>query len=283
MVELVLGTAQWGSDYGVTNTRGRIRDVDLDELVYEARRAGITQIDTAANYGDAQRRLRPWAREFRITTKVPGADPDSIAASVDASLAELAVSSVDAVLLHDWDALPIEIRQRAATALEDVRASGRCVNVGVSAYDVAGLRAASDSFARLDVAQLPVNALDQRLVRDPLVTSLRETGVRFQARSVFLQGLLAGPSATPLGRHPDIRRFHDHAQQAGESPLDLAIAFARSLEWVSDVVVGVTDSEELKEILRSWDAPSTRRDLASLASSDLDLIDPRRWRPLSTL
>ena len=57
--DLVLGTAQWGNAYGVTNSVGRLSDEQIGQIVSVARAAGISDIDTARGYGDAEERLRP--------------------------------------------------------------------------------------------------------------------------------------------------------------------------------------------------------------------------------
>ena len=82
MQSLVLGTAQWGNPYGVTNTRGRLTDETLAEIIAVAKSSGIRAIDTAGMYGDAEARLASWASDFSITTKVRGADPQTIPAQL---------------------------------------------------------------------------------------------------------------------------------------------------------------------------------------------------------
>ena len=57
MPSLRLGTAQWGLDYGITNSSGRISDSDLVGIVRLATDYGIRLVDTAPAYGDAERRL----------------------------------------------------------------------------------------------------------------------------------------------------------------------------------------------------------------------------------
>ena len=65
---LMLGTAQWGHGYGVTNAVGRLDDDAIADIVAVAREWDIDDVDTALGYGDAQARLRPFAREFAVTT-----------------------------------------------------------------------------------------------------------------------------------------------------------------------------------------------------------------------
>jgi len=101
--QLVLGTAQWGDSYGVTNAVGRLSDEEIASIVAVARESGIAEVDTARGYGDAEARLRPFASEFGVTTKVSGAG--DVFAQVEGSLIELGVDSLAGVLIHDWDVL----------------------------------------------------------------------------------------------------------------------------------------------------------------------------------
>ena len=96
---LVLGTAQWGREYGVTNERGRLSDTDLSEIVEEAKAQRIDQVDTARSYGDAESRLRKFAQNFTITTKVAGSI--DIVSQIHASMVDLGVSDIDTLLIHD--------------------------------------------------------------------------------------------------------------------------------------------------------------------------------------
>jgi hypothetical protein len=51
----------------------------------------------------------------------------------------------------------------------------------------------------------------------------------------------------------------------------------RSLPWATHVVVGVTSAAELEQVCETWAAITPRAADAALASSDVRLIDPRRW------
>ena len=64
---------------------------------------------------------------------------------------------------------------------------------------------------------------------------------------------------------------------AGTGMFDGAMSFIRSLSWLTEVVVGVTGVDELKEIAEAWGSGQMDRLPASVESDDLDLIDPRRW------
>ena len=277
VTELVLGTAQWGDGYGITNQAGRLDELSVAALAEEALRLGVVRADTAAGYGDAQQRLRPWADRFAITTKVPGAEPGSVSSLVRGALVDLGLDRVQAVLLHDWEALPAEVQRQAATAMEGVREEGLCPAVGVSVYTEAGLITARAAFDRLDVVQVPANALDRRLEGATVMAELAEDGTGVQVRSVLLQGLLAGSSSARLSTHPDVQRWLAWVREQGQAPLVAALGHVKALPWAREVIVGVTSADELRAVVQAWDDADPRLADARLASEDLDLVDPRRW------
>ena len=52
IAKLILGTAQFGLNYGISNTRGQIAPSEVNFILTEAGKAGITTLDTAAAYGE---------------------------------------------------------------------------------------------------------------------------------------------------------------------------------------------------------------------------------------
>ena len=283
MSVLSLGTAQWGDAYGVTNATGRLTDADIARIMDVAADAGIAAVDTAAGYGDAEARLRPWASGLQISTKVAGADPATVAGQVGASLAALGRLDVENVLLHDWDALSAPTQRQAAAALRGAKAAGLVTRIGVSVYDEAGLVSAAEAFERLDVVQVPANALDRRLDASGTLAALRSGGTRVQVRSAFLQGLLAAPTDGGLGQHPDVEAFHRAAADADLTSLGMALAHVRALPWADDIVVGVTSAAELAAIVAAWQTVPASLAPMSLASADLSLVDPRTWHKRGSL
>ena len=283
-MDLVLGTAQWGTPYGLTNERGALSDFGVSQIVSAALAAGLERIDTARGirpsqgYGRAQARLRPWARDFCITTKIYGRSEVPISEQLASSLTDLAIKDVHACLVHDWALLSGDERRSTAQALAAVRASGEATKVGVSAYGEAEVASAIEHFESLDVVQVPASVVDQRLVKSAVLKALNDAGAEIQVRSIFLQGLLLEPRATAsLAAHPDIRRFHLFCEENGITPLAACLSFIKSLEWATQVIVGVTGADELKQIADTWAQGPLTAYWAELASSDTALVDPRLW------
>jgi aryl-alcohol dehydrogenase-like predicted oxidoreductase len=277
MQALVLGTAQWGEPYGVTNALGRLNDEQIQGIARVALDRGIKEIDTAAGYGDAEARIAPWAASFGITTKVKGQDELSVVDQLSRSLECLGLEAVRVCLIHDWSTLSDDAARIAVRDLTELKARGIVEKIGISGYDTADLARAIAIFNQVDCVQMPVNLLDRRLAGTKEVAHLHEVGCEVQARSVFLQGVLAAASTTPIGQHPDVVRFHAWCVQEQVSPLQVALQFVRELTWVDKVVVGATSGDELNEVCAAWDAEE-QCDLGRIEqSTDMNLIDPRNW------
>ena len=278
MSRLVLGTAQWGDPYGVTNERGRLSDSEIDEIVHVARERGIHDVDTARGYGDAESRLRRYADDFAITAKVSGAL--DVSAQVGASIEELGTDRLASVLIHDWDALEAEQQAVVVEGLAAVLDSGLVERVGVSIYDHAGIDTAvsvfSDVGVPLGALQVPANPLDRRLDGSDVLLSLREQGAHITVRSAFLQGVLLSESGRWTD-HRDVRAFGEYVEGVGRTRVSACLAHVSALPWATHVVVGVTSAPELVEVCDAWKHGGSELLPASLGSADLDLIDPRRW------
>jgi aryl-alcohol dehydrogenase-like predicted oxidoreductase len=276
--ELILGTAQWGSDYGVTNEFGRITDTDLVDIMTAAKRAGVRGVDTALSYGDAQSRLRPWASELDVTTKVTGR---AALSQVRDCLRIMNVKQVYSVLVHDWHSLQPEERAEATCQLGAALDRDWVCRVGVSVYDAEEIEAAQQIFAEsgvpLGVMQVPASALDRRLDNNPAISDLRKAGSVIQVRSVFLQGLLANPKSAFLSQHPDVKAFHRYTAARRVPGIQMALGHVKSLSWADAIVIGVSTIQEFGEIATVWSIVDAESAPPELASIDLNLIDPRRW------
>jgi len=277
VTSLVLGTAQWGNAYGVTNSVGRLGDEQISDIAAAAVKAGIRDVDTARGYGDAEERLRPFAGDFSITTKVGGGG--DVGRQVDDSLRALGVDTLGGVLIHDWDGLDCKGQGMSVLGFAHLLDSGRVSRVGVSVYDAEGLASAVDTFDAAGVplgeVQVPANVLDRRLDDSQTLAELARTGTRIVVRSAFLQGVLLVDGGG-LADHLDVVRFRESVGSEW-SLLEACLAHVRGLPWATHVVVGVTSAAELGAIVDAWNRSEPAMADAALGSSDLDLIDPRRW------
>jgi aryl-alcohol dehydrogenase-like predicted oxidoreductase len=287
---LALGTVQFGLDYGVTHGGGRVPEGEIRTILAVAHSAGIDTLDTAAGYGDAEDVLGSVAagQSFRIITKtiasgaaaVSEPDMDRIEARFLQSLEKLATPSVDGVLVHAVGDLLTPAGDKLWQRMQHWRAQGLVRRIGVSVYDRVETNAVLTRFSP-DLVQLPLSALDQRLLHDGTIQKLSDRGIAIHVRSVFLQGLLLqNPAECParLSRTlPLLERWWSMCRDQHVSPLAAALRFGLGIESVERIVVGVHSAAHLREIIAATQASVPDLDWEALAAHDIEAVDPRRW------
>ena len=78
--ELCLGTAQFGLNYGVTNSDGQVDKIEIQNILAAAVANNISYLDTAQAYGEAESLLgscKPKNSLFRIASKL-SAQPNNL-------------------------------------------------------------------------------------------------------------------------------------------------------------------------------------------------------------
>ncbi|MGE5538268.1 MAG: aldo/keto reductase [Gemmatimonas sp.] len=286
---LILGTAQFGLPYGISNPGGRVPAPEVAAILSLASAAGITGLDTAAAYGESETVIGAIAesQRFAITTKtvpiradrITSDDVRRVEAGVARSLALLRRSTLDALLVHDAGDLLAAGGERLWEALQRLRSEGKVRRIGVSVYDGAQIGAVTARYP-VEVAQLPINAFDQRLLLDGSLARLRARGVSVQARSAFLQGLMLMTASDVAARLPRatevVERWHAACEVAGTTPVAAALGFVLAQPEIDHVVLGVHSRDHLAECLAAIETPA-ELSWDAVACNDPDVVDPRRW------
>jgi aryl-alcohol dehydrogenase-like predicted oxidoreductase len=294
-MKLGLGTVQFGLDYGVTNKTGKPPTAEIEAIIQLARESRIELLDTAAGYGNSEEilgnQLKPHD-SFRVITKTPdwrGNIPADAAAAVSdsmyRSLRRLNRPSVYGLLIHRADDLLTEHGSEIWRAMEKLRARGQVSRIGVSIYTGSEIDRVLQRH-RPDIVQMPVSALDQRLVRSGHIDELRRLGIEIHARSILLQGVLVSAESgfpeyleelkTPLLQFQEFSRAHDM------TPLEGALSFVNSLS-VDAALFGVTSVQQTSEVITAMRRAKTSRVIAwpEFVDRRIDLVDPRNWPSVS--
>ena len=281
-MKLALGTAQFGLNYGISNTAGKVSDHELQQILRVAADKGITLLDTAQAYGDAESRLGLMTAEsFQVISKLaPGTTAATAQTAVHNSLQQLKQSSLYGLMLHRTQDYSPELWQE----LQSIQAAGLIGKLGISVYTPEELDEWYAHNPLPSLVQLPANLLDQRFLRSGWLDRLKDTQCEIHVRSVFLQGLLL---MHPALRPPRFSRFNAQfdsfdvlAQQHGR--LNLALAIRYAMPQIDRLVIGCCSAAELSDIVKACQqAPILNTsELASLMSDDIQLLNPALWGQL---
>jgi aryl-alcohol dehydrogenase-like predicted oxidoreductase len=281
---VALGTVSLGVDYGIEapGAFGRPSEDDAVALVRSAVERGITLIDTAPAYGDAERIVgRAVGRDPRaiIGTKVAGA----VSASLQSSLRALERDVLDIVYIHNATA-PQIAEGEVTRELIEAKRCGLVRVLGATVYDREAALAAIAS-GEFGVLQVAFSVLDQRMMRD-VIPRAEAAGLGVVVRSALLKGALT-PKAPWL---PDdlsrlgaaAARVRDElAGGSWERLPEAAMRFCLSAPHVSSVLIGARTRRELEAALAAeaagpLDAAAMER-ASALSIDDDALVNPSRW------
>ena len=287
MTKLALGTVQFGMDYGI-NSGIKVEQNEVLKIVNLARKSGITLIDTAQLYGSSEKVLgNVNTVDFDIVTKSRAFEQDIINENeanlvindLDHSLKLLKQKSLYAFLVHHGEDLLKPGGEMIFNKLQILKEQGLVKKIGFSAYIDNQLIKIIERFD-IDIIQLPMNILDNRLINNGLLNKLYSRGIEIHTRSVFLQGLLLmdmDKRPKYFDRWSNLWKFwYEWLSDNKLTPLEASIRYMISKSEISRVLVGVDNKDQLKNIINASDGniPTIPEELTS---DDPDLLNPGNW------
>ena len=154
MVQLALGTAQFGKSYGMKDPVPSLKEIK--RILKLAKKSGIEVIDTAPSYQCRNKSFEG----FKIIQKTPY------------------LGESYGLLQHDPDGDIQEVL--------NIKETGKTQKIGISIYTIPQLKNALKF--PIDIIQIPLNIVDGRFL--PYLSIFKERGIEIYVRSIFLQGAL---------------------------------------------------------------------------------------------
>jgi len=289
-VKIGLGTVQFGLDYGVSNQGGQTTSAEVARILDVAKEYHVDVIDTAALYGnceDVLGRSLPPDHGFKIVTKtiridsnrITESDADRLERVFITSLEKLHCSAVYGLMCHNVDDLLAESGERLMERLETLKKRGQITKIGVSIYTAEQVDAILNRY-EIDLVQLPMNILDQRLLVGGQLTALKSRGIEIHVRSAFLQGLLLmSPETVPdyfASTRKHLRDYHEFIRVQGITPVRAALGFLATLDEIDVIVCGVNNHQQLSEICQNA-GPLPEVDFSAFALDNEEILNPAKW------
>src|SRR3989304_4888175 len=192
--KLVLGTANFGLDYGIANRR-RLSREEIHNILEYARSHGVWGIDTAKAYGDAENIMgeyfTQYGKTFGVITKLPQKEYETtreIEDDIFESLKNMNIEHIDFVFLHSYETYKL-YGKKIIPVLQSFSRDKVIGCYGVSVYHPEEAEEISGDIKDNLAIEFPLNLFDRRFLKNDLIQRLKSRGNLLFARSVFLQGL----------------------------------------------------------------------------------------------
>jgi len=283
--KVILGTAQFGMDYGINNTSGKITKSEAFDILNYAFLNGIMELDTATSYGDSEKVIGEYLNNhpknrFIITTKISDINA-SLEKQVNNSIENLKIDKIDKLLFHSYDLYKHfekevkDFHQKFKGELFD--------ELGVSIYtnyEIENL--INDPF--INRIQSPFNILDNYNKRGSCFEKLYLNGKKVDVRSVFLQGIFfKNISNLPNNLNPLIKYLNLIRELSREFKIDInsiAFGYLNSFDFIDRIIFGVDSLEQLKKNLKSLSIKLPKellKEINSIEIKEEELLNPSLW------
>jgi aryl-alcohol dehydrogenase-like predicted oxidoreductase len=284
-MKLVLGTVQFGLNYGINNSLGKPSLENAFAILDRASQLGIDELDTADAYGDSAEVLSSYFKQspqkkFKVMSKFIGDDKSSYSASLEKSCQRLGLDFLDGYYFHRFEDFK---KFDEFSRVRELKASGKLKNLAVSLYSLDDLQLAVHS-KEVDLIQLPFSIFDRSEEKINLLIEAKKNKKSIYVRSVFLQGLffkdlnLLPPKLLPLkGALVELHRLVGSYKVNME---DLCLNFAVQQDYIDKVVIGVDTVAQLESNVGSIKNPLPAeliKEVLSIKISSPELLNPVNW------
>ena len=275
MSKIVLGTVQFGLQYGV-NSVGRPNKEAVIGILAAAAKGGIDTLDTSSAYGNSEEILGECTtpeEEFKIVSKYPKGET-TVAEMFNSSLNRLKVNQLYGYLLHHFEVY--RNNPKVWNEFIALKESGKVQKIGFSLYSPEELEFILDKKTSFDLIQVPFNIFDKKFL--PLMKEVHKKGVEIHVRSTFLQGLFFKDRETlpeklkPLKKY--LLQLDDFSKQSGLSISEIALNYNLQNPYIDGVLIGVDNVEQLKMNLAS--VKETPIDI-EIKVKEQELLNPVNW------
>ena len=280
--KLILGTVQFGLNYGINNAQGKPEKENVFQILSYAHESGIRYLDTAELYGNAHdligafHKLYP-DKKFQIITKFPHEFESNLDDKIDIYLDQLAVDHLHAILFHSFDSY---VKHRSVLSGK----INKVVKIGVSVYTNTQMEKVIND-ANIDIIQLPFNLFDNIHLRGALLKKAKEKKKIIHTRSAFLQGLFFmkkdSPNKIRVKLEKELEVISNISLKYSNPIGSLALNYCLRQPDIDGVLIGVDSIAQLKENIlyaKSNVSDEYMNEINAIRIDDIELLNPSLWK-----
>lgn len=287
--KLVLGTVQFGLDYGIANKAGKPKLSEVKEIVDFVVSKGINCFDTASAYGNSEEVLGNVLNKNKniyIISKLKSDEfVEKLEQSINNSLQKLKVETLYGLLLHDTKLIYNWNKDYTNSVIKLIE-SNKIKYFGVSIYTKDDFEQALENES-ISFIQIPFNIFDQRALLFDWFQRAKEKNKLIFIRSIYLQGLLfMNKDSLPenlIKAEKYLNIFEDFCDKLDLSKNELALSFVNSVAKDSLILFGCDNLSQAKQNVNVYNnlkniSEKTIQDLHdSFKDVPEDIFNPTKW------
>ena len=284
--KIILGTVQFGLNYGITNKNGKIDDKEIEKIFDFCNNYSILYFDTAQDYGKSEDILSKFNKLYpnlKIITKAKFANKN-IDITIDKSLKKF--KRIECFMLHSFNDFK---NKKLINKLIQLKKEKKIQKIGVSIYNVNEAIILLNDI-NIDIIQIPFNYLDKQWFNIKFQNLVKQKKKEIHARSIFLQGILLNkpikyPNNISKSEFEDLEnKINIITKEFNMSKLELCFFFVNSFDWINHVIIGIDNFNQLLmnfEIFKkNLKIDKKEIDFIREKFSTINplILDPSKWR-----
>ncbi len=282
--KFILGTAQFGMNYGISNKNGKIKSNEIFKILNFLKKKKVSYLDTANSYKLSEREIGKYysktRNKFKIITKYSFKNKTSLSKQFKKTVASLGYLP-DTIIAHSYqDYLNPLFHQE----INIIKKKYSIKNLGVSIYNINELNKILN-FKKPDVIQVPINILDKRFVDKKLIFKLKKKSIKILGRSIFLQGLLFKNKDYIFKKFKNIKKKYTQLLEISKnenvSLSQLSLIWAMNLKQIDKIIIGVDSLQHLKDNFITLKKKISKKSLLQIQKINLNnnkIIIPYLWK-----
>ena len=278
--KLIIGGAQLGNKYGITNNK-KVSLEDTTKILNYAKRKNINYLDLAESYNSHEKlkkiKLNNFKIIFKLNFKKKNIKENYIKKKFFKILKTIKLKKIYCVMLHDTANYNLKELDIIFNTFQNLKKKKLVKKIGFSTYGQFMINKIISNY-NIDVIQTTFNFFDNRILKKKIWFKLKQKKVSIHARSIFLQGVLLKQKdelpkkLTVFYGH--FFRWHKFLDLNKISSLDACVNYVLNKNF-DKIILGVNNLQELKDILSIKKKKINKQ--KKLISNNLSLINPYEW------
>ncbi len=284
--KLILGTVQFGIDYGINNNNGMPSKKEIRDILNYAFMKGIRFLDTAEAYGDSHLRIGEYhnssENRFNIITKFFAKDDtnfSNIYEKVMNNITEMNVDKLYGYMFHSFGDYKKYYRFFKKD-LNILKKKKKINKIGVSIYSNYELEQVLNDDT-INLIQLPFNLLDNSNKREKILLKAKNLNVEIHTRSVFLQGLFFKNLNSIPKNLNELKPYLVKLNSLTPRINELALSYVYSKNYIDQILIGVDNVGQLKSNISSLKNYKTNDFFNKIDKINVKnhlLLNPSNWK-----
>jgi len=287
MSKIILGTVQFGLDYGINNNTGKPNHYEVKSIFDYAYNNDINFLDTAEAYGNSHEIIGNYhensSNKFEVITKYSSARfdlPKNISERINDHLKTLNISNLYCYMFHNYDDFKNYFDSFKLELLE-LKSKGIIKKIGVSLHNNHHINDVLKN-KEIELIQLPYNLFDNKSKREKVFLKAKKNGVEIHTRSTFLQGLFFKDLATIGGKITVLKKYLLELKRlANKNEINsLALNYVCSNANIDGILLGVDNVSQLKKNLSCINDnkfDDVIENIDSIHVKEENLLNPANW------